>query len=87
MAESLEVRAVAPPEDPDETFDRVGSDEEGHEFLIDLYLDRTPEEDSSAEMADRFPSLDDIAAGTSALSFAPPSLAPVRSTQRCGRDS
>lgn len=59
MTQSVGIHALAP-EDPGETFDRVGSDEEGHEFLIDLYFDN---EEQANGMADRFPSLDDIAAG------------------------
>lgn len=60
MTQKIEVQARAP-KDPDGTFERVGSDEEGHEFLIDLYFD-SPEQ-ANGTMADRFPSLDDFAAG------------------------
>ena len=35
MTQKIEVQARAP-KDPDGTFERIGSDEEGHEFLIDL---------------------------------------------------
>lgn len=57
------MQALAPPapKNPDGTFERIGSDEEGHEFLIDLYFD-SPEQ-ANGTMADRFPSLDDFAAG------------------------
>ncbi|KAG7007826.1 clathrin light chain [Physcia stellaris] len=60
MTQKIEVQARAP-KDPDGTFERVGSDEEGHEYLIDLYFD-SPEQ-ANGTMADRFPSLDDFAAG------------------------
>lgn len=60
MTQKIEVQARAP-KDPDGTFERIGSDEEGHEFLIDLYFD-SPEQ-ANGTMADRFPSLDDFAAG------------------------
>ena len=59
MTHSLEIHAEAP-KDPDGTFDRAGSDEEGHEYLIDLYFD---DEEQANGMADRFPSLNDFDAG------------------------
>ena len=62
MTQSFEISAVAP-EDPAGTFDRVGSDEEGHEYLIDLYFHDDADNETKATMADRFPSLDDFAAG------------------------
>ena len=66
MTQLFETSAVAP-EDPDETSDRVGSDEEGHEYLIDLYFYSDEENETKANMADRFPSLDDFAAGMTPL--------------------
>ena len=66
MTQLCEISAVAP-EDPD------GSDEEGHEYLIDLYFRDDDEEEevedneTKATMADRFPSLDDFAAGMTPL--------------------
>ena len=59
MTQSLENHAEAP-QDPEGTFNRVGSDEESHEYLIDLYFD---DEEQASGMADRFPSLNDFDAG------------------------
>ena len=75
MTQLFEMSAVAP-EDPDGTFDRVGSDEEGHEYLIDLYFRDDDEEEvedneTKATMADRFPSLDDFAAGMTPAAHCP----------------
>ena len=60
MTQSFEIHAEAPDE-PEGTFDRAGSDEEGHEYLIDLYFDS---EEQANGMADRFPSLNEFDAGT-----------------------
>ena len=61
MTQVSEIPAEAA-EDPGGTNDRVGSgsEEEGHEYLIDLYFDN---EEQAAGMADRFPSINEFDAG------------------------
>lgn len=59
QSQSFEIHAEAP-DNPGGTFDRVGSDEEGHEYLIDLYFDS---DEQANGMADRFPSLNEFDAG------------------------
>ena len=56
---TMEINPEAP-KDPEETAGHAGSDEESHEYLIDLYFD---DEEQASGMADRFPSLNEFDAG------------------------
>ena len=56
---TLEIDPKAP-KDPEGTFDPAGSEEDSHEYLIDLYFD---DAEQASGMADRFPSLNEFDAG------------------------
>ena len=60
MSSPYHIHTVAP--ESSASWKREGSDEPGHEYLIDLSFDDNP------DMADRFPSLEEFGAGKSSPS-------------------